>query len=119
MGRSAHGRASGGCLRSLIVGRALFNSRTLAIVGAAFGFLLTIGGLALPEFALVGGSVFAILGTCLAYDISGLGARWIAWERSLGAPTLGLSIWLQRTLDGAAITCLGVAVAWASATSLA
>jgi hypothetical protein len=118
MGRSAHGRTFCPCLRSDAVGRSLFNSRGLAVLGAALGFLLTVGGLALPEFAVAGGSLFAVLGTCLAYDIRGLGARWIAWERSLGAPNLGLSVWLQRTLDGAAITCLGVAVAWASAVSL-
>jgi hypothetical protein len=100
------------------MGRARFSPRTLAIVGAVIGFLLTVGGLALPQSALAGGALFAVLGVCLAYDIRGLGARWIAWERSLGAPTLGLSVWLRRTLDGAAITCLGVAVVWAGAASL-
>lgn len=100
------------------MGRTLLSSRSLAVLGAVMGLLLTVGGLALPESALAGGALFAVLGSCLAYDIGGLGARWIAWERSLGAPTLGLSVWLQRTLDGAAITCLGVAVAWASAVSL-
>ena len=87
-----------------------------ALLAAAAALGLTVGGLALlPALAIAGGLVFAGLGVCLAYDIRGLGEQWISFERSLGAPTLGISTWLQRTIDGAAVACLGIAVAWVSA----
>jgi hypothetical protein len=102
------------------MGRSLVTPRSaLAALFAALG--LTVGGLAAgaPVLAIVGGALFVPVGVCLAYDIGGLGDRWISFERSFGAPTLGLSTWLQRTIDGAAITCLGIAVAWASALAVA
>jgi hypothetical protein len=90
-----------------------------ALLAAVTALGLTIGGLALlPAMAIAGGALFALLGACLAYDVQGLGAEWISFERSFGAPTLGLSVWLQRTIDGAAITCLGIAVAWVSALAI-
>jgi hypothetical protein len=98
--------------------RALLTPRS-ALFAAVAAFGLTVWGLAFPPLAIAGGLVFALLGACLAYDVGGLGERWISFERSLGAPSLGISVWLQRTIDGAAITCLGVAVAWASALALA
>jgi hypothetical protein len=67
--------------------------------------------------AVTGGMLLVALGAGLAYDHGGLGARWVEWKRSLG-PSLGLSVWLDRTLDGAAVACLGIAVAWAGAGSL-
>jgi hypothetical protein len=77
---------------------------------------LTIGGLAmLPAAAIAGGILFVVLGACVAYDLAGLGDRWVAWKRDLGGPTLALSVWLDRTLDGAAVAWLGVAVAWLAA----
>jgi hypothetical protein len=101
------------------VARALLTSRA-ASASAGGAFALTVGGLVVfPALAIVGGLLFALLGTCLAYDIEGLGARWISFERSFGAPTLGISAWLQRTIDGAAIACLGIAVVWVSAFALA
>jgi hypothetical protein len=87
-----------------------------ALLAAVAALGLTIGGLALvPGMAIAGGLLFVFLGVCLAYDIQGLGAEWISFERSFGAPNLGIGTWLQRTIDGAAITCLGIAVAWVSA----
>jgi hypothetical protein len=95
--------------------RPLLSSR-IALLACGAALALTIGGFAtFPALAIAGGALFAALGTCLAYDVEGLGARWISFERSLGAPNLGIGSWLQRTLDGAAIACLGVAVVWVSA----
>jgi hypothetical protein len=81
---------------------------------------LSFGGLAaaIPALAVVGGALFVPVGVCLAYDVSGIGARWISFQRSLGAPTLGISTWLQHTIDGAAITCLGIALAWVGALAI-
>jgi hypothetical protein len=90
---------------------------------AALGGLLVAAVLALlgllvaPAAAVAGGAVFVVLGTGLAYDLRGLGARWVEWKRNLG-PTLGLSAWLDRTLDGAALAWVGVAVLWAGAGAL-
>ena len=67
--------------------------------------------------AVAGGAFLVALGAGLAYDLRGLGARWIAWKRSLG-PSFGLSVWLDRTLDGAAVAWLGVAIVWVGAGSL-
>jgi hypothetical protein len=80
---------------------------------------LIAGGLAVfPVAAIAGGTVFVGLGVLLAYDVRGLGGRWIAWKRDLGGPTLGMSVWLDRTIDGAAIAWLGIAAAWAAALAL-
>lgn len=67
--------------------------------------------------AVLGGVALVALGAGLAYDLRGLGARWLEWKRNLG-PTLGLSAWLDRTLDGAALAWVGVAVAWIGAGAL-
>ena len=68
--------------------------------------------LLLAVTALAAGATFVALGAGLAYDVRGLGRRWVEWKQSLGGPTLRLSAWLDRTLDGAAVAWLGVAVAW-------
>ena len=73
--------------------------------------------LVLPLAAILVGAMLIAVGAGLAYDLRGIGARWIAWKRSLG-PYLGLSDWLDRTLDGAAVAWLGVALAWVAAGSL-
>jgi hypothetical protein len=81
--------------------------------------LLAAAGLAaIPAAAIVGGLIFVALGTVLAYDVRGLGNRWIVWKRDIGGATLMLSAWLERTLDGAAVAWLGIAVAWAGGLSL-
>jgi hypothetical protein len=72
----------------------------------------------IPVAALAAGLSLVALGAGLAYDLRGLGARWIEWKRNLG-PHFGLSVWLDRTLDGAALAWLGVAVAWLALGSLA
>jgi hypothetical protein len=73
---------------------------------------------ALAPAGLALGTFLVALGAGLAYDLRGLGSRWIRWKRSLG-PHLELSVWLDRTLDGAAVAWLGVAVAWVGIGSLA
>jgi|SRR5215210_6144605 len=94
------------------------SSLRLAIAGALLGALLAVVGfVAFPLAAVAGGVVFVVLGAGLAYDLRGLGEHWVAWKRTLG-PSLGLSAWLDRTLDGAAVAWLGVALAWAAAGSL-
>jgi hypothetical protein len=62
--------------------------------------------------AIAAGVIFVALGAGLAYDVRGLGRRWLDLKRGLGGPTLRLSAWLDRTLDGAAVAWLGLAVAW-------
>ncbi len=86
------------------------------VIGAAV--LAGVGLLVFPAAAVVGGLAFVVLGAGLAYDLRGLGARWLEWKRALGGPTLRLNAWLDRTLDGAALAWLGVAVAWLGATAL-
>jgi hypothetical protein len=101
------------------VGRAWLGGRGVALGLGLVGAALTLGGsVAFPVAALGGGAVLVGLGAGLAYDLRGLGTRWIAWKRSIG-PHLELSIWLDRTFDGAAVAWLGVAVAWAGIGSLA
>jgi hypothetical protein len=92
---------------------------TRATLGLAVAAVLLVAGglVAFPAAAVAGGLSFVAIGAGLAYDLRGLGARWIAWKRNLG-PTLGLSAWLDRTLDGAALAWLGIAVAWVGAGSL-
>jgi hypothetical protein len=80
--------------------------------------LAALGLIAFPAAAVAGGAAFLALGAGLAYDVRGLGARWIEWKRSLGGPALPLSAWLDRTLDGAAVAWLGIAVAWVGAAAL-
>jgi hypothetical protein len=80
--------------------------------------LAALGLLAFPAAAVAGGAAFLALGAGLAYDVSGLGARWIEWKRSLGGPALPLSAWLDRTVDGAAVAWLGIAVAWVGAAAV-
>jgi hypothetical protein len=84
-----------------------------AIGGALLAVALAGGGLLVfPAAAVLGGALLVAIGAVVAYDLRGVGARWIRWKRSLGGPTFRLSIWLDRTLDGAAVAWLGVAVAW-------
>jgi hypothetical protein len=114
MGLSAHGSVHGGGLWSACMARPLLTPR-IALLACAAALGLTLGGFAaFPALAIVGGLLFVGVGACLAYDVAGLGDRWISFERSFGAPDLGISSWLRLTLDGAAIACLGIAVAWVS-----
>jgi hypothetical protein len=95
------------------------NAIRTAIGGALVAAALATGGLlALPVAAIVGGVLLVALGAALAYDLRGLGARWIAWKRGLGGPAFRVSVWIDRTLDGAAVAWLGVAVAWVGIGSL-
>jgi hypothetical protein len=90
-----------------------------AIGGTLLAAALATGGfVGFPVAAVAGGALLVALGAALAYDLRGLGARWIEWKRSLGGPTFRLSAWLDRTLDGAAVAWLGVAVAWVGVGSL-